>query len=89
MYQLVRKEIVQASAITQGPEFWMKASLAGLFLHVTPTSEEVVGFSADALEGAAIYQYVGDNNVVILGVLWNWSKKVILLIYTTRCNRLF
>ncbi|KAL7314909.1 hypothetical protein PS15m_006424 [Mucor circinelloides] len=63
MYELVRKEIVQATEITSGPEFWTKATLTGLFLHVTPTSEEVVGFSADALEGAAIYQYVGDNNV--------------------------
>ncbi|KAK4509061.1 uncharacterized protein ATC70_007411 [Mucor velutinosus] len=63
MYELVRKEIVHATEITSGPEFWTKATLTGLFLHVTPTSEEVVGFSADALEGAAIYQYVDDNNV--------------------------
>ncbi|KAI8638343.1 putative white-collar-1a protein [Parasitella parasitica] len=63
MYELVRKEIVHATDITSGPEFWAKSTLTGLFLHVTPTSEEVVGFSADALEGAAIYQYVGDNNV--------------------------
>lgn len=63
MYELVRKEIVHATDITNGPEFWTKATLNGLFLHVTPTSEEVVGFSADALEGATLYQYVGDNNV--------------------------
>ncbi|KAI8969742.1 PAS domain-containing protein [Pilobolus umbonatus] len=63
MYELVRKEIVQATEITQGPEFWTKATLSGLFLHVTPSSEEVVGSSADTLEGSTIYQYVGDNNV--------------------------
>ncbi|GAA5815757.1 hypothetical protein MFLAVUS_009272 [Mucor flavus] len=63
MYELVRKEMVQASDITNGPEFWTKATLTGLFLHVTPTSEEVVGFAADSLEGATLYQYVGDNNV--------------------------
>ncbi|KAG2209234.1 putative white-collar-1a protein [Mucor mucedo] len=63
MYELVRKEIVQATDITNGPEFWTKATLTGLFLHVTPSSEEVVGFSADALDGATLYQYVGDNNV--------------------------
>lgn len=63
MYELVRKEIVQAGDITNGPEFWTKSTLTGLFLHVTPTSEEVVGFAADSLEGATLYQYVGDNNV--------------------------
>lgn len=63
MYELIRKEIVQADDITNGPEFWTKATLSGLFLHVTPTSEEVVGFSADSLEGATLYQYIADNNV--------------------------
>jgi PAS domain S-box-containing protein len=63
MYTLVRKEIVQASDITSGPEFWAKASLNGLFLHITPTSEDVVGFTSDNLEGATLYQYVGDNSV--------------------------
>jgi PAS domain S-box-containing protein len=63
MYELVRKEIVQATDITNGPEFWTKATLTGLFLHVTPSSEDVVGFNADALDGATLYQYVGDNNV--------------------------
>ncbi|KAI8885218.1 hypothetical protein K501DRAFT_293568 [Backusella circina FSU 941] len=63
MYELIRKEIVQADDITNGPEFWTKVTLSGLFLHVTPTSEEVVGFSADSLEGATLYQYIADNNV--------------------------
>ncbi|KAI8967908.1 putative white-collar-1a protein [Mycotypha africana] len=63
MYELVRKEMVNAFDITNGPEFWAKATLHGLFLHVTPTSDEVVGFNRDALEGATLYQYVGDNNV--------------------------
>ncbi|KAI8370286.1 PAS domain-containing protein [Blakeslea trispora] len=63
MYQLFHKEIVDAQDIAQGSEFWTKASLNGLFLHVTSTSEEVVGFSADALEGATLYQYVGDEHM--------------------------
>jgi PAS domain S-box-containing protein len=62
VYKLVHKEIVQATNITQGPEFWAKTSLTGLFLHVTPTSEDVVGFTADALKSATIYRHVGDNN---------------------------
>ncbi|KAI9476012.1 MAG: putative white-collar-1a protein [Benjaminiella poitrasii] len=65
MYELIRKEIVQTTndVITTGPELWVKSTLTGLFLHVTPTSDEVVGFDASALQGATIYQYVGDNNV--------------------------
>ncbi|KAG1459561.1 hypothetical protein G6F56_006136 [Rhizopus delemar] len=63
MYELIRKEVVDGSEIASGPEFWAKTSLNGLFLHVTPTSEEVMGFTADALEGATLYQYVGDENI--------------------------
>ena len=63
MYELFRKEIVDAQDIAPGAEFWTKTSLNGLFLHVTSTSEEVVGFSADALEGATLYQYVGDDHM--------------------------
>ncbi|RCH80388.1 blue light receptor [Rhizopus stolonifer] len=63
MYELIRKEIVQATDIANGSEFWTKTSLTGLFLHVTSLCEDVVGFSADALQGATLYQYVGDNHI--------------------------
>ncbi|KAG0946851.1 hypothetical protein G6F57_004445 [Rhizopus arrhizus] len=63
MYELIRKEIVDGSEVATGSEFWAKTSLHGLCLHVTPSSEEVVGFSADDLQGATLYQYVGDNHV--------------------------
>lgn len=63
MYELIRKEIVDGSEVATGAEFWAKTSLHGLCLHVTPSSEEVVGFSADDLQGATLYQYVGDNHV--------------------------
>ncbi|RCH84624.1 blue light receptor [Rhizopus stolonifer] len=63
MYELIRKEMVYAPDIATGPEFWAKTSLNGLFLHVTPTSQHVLGFSADDLERATLYQYVGDQHL--------------------------
>ncbi|CEG71453.1 Putative PAS domain-containing protein [Rhizopus microsporus] len=63
MYQMLRKELVHVPNVATGSEFWAKTSLSGLFLHVTSTSEEVVGFVANDLKGATLYQYVGDNNV--------------------------
>ncbi|KAI7901490.1 putative blue-light photoreceptor PCMADA1 [Cokeromyces recurvatus] len=70
MYELIRKEIVHSSINNNnndianiGSEFWAKSTLTGLLLHVTPTSEEVIGFDSDTLQGATLYQYVGDDHV--------------------------
>ena len=44
-------------------EFWGKLSLAGLYLYVTPTCKNVVGFTSDSLEQESIYQYVENGAV--------------------------
>ncbi|KAI9275326.1 PAS domain-containing protein [Sporodiniella umbellata] len=63
MYELIRKELVDNHEVACGSEFWAKITLHGLFLHVTSTSEEVMGFSSDSLEGATLYQYAGDESL--------------------------
>ncbi|KAI9012484.1 hypothetical protein CLU79DRAFT_798252 [Phycomyces nitens] len=63
MYNLPRKELMQYGGVGTGSEFWVKASLNGLYLHVSSTSDEVVGYSADFLVGASIFRYVLDKEV--------------------------
>ncbi|KAL0087163.1 GATA-type zinc finger transcription factor [Phycomyces blakesleeanus] len=63
MYSLPRKELMQYGGAGVGSEFWVKASLSGLYLHVSGTSEDVVGYSSDFLVGASIFRYVLDKEV--------------------------
>lgn len=44
-------------------EYWGKLSLAGLYLYVTPTCKNVIGFTADSLEYESIYQYLENTCV--------------------------
>jgi hypothetical protein len=37
--------------------YWAKLSIHGLYLHVTATCKDVVGFTSDTLEFESIYQY--------------------------------
>ncbi|KAK4519536.1 Tricalbin-2 [Mucor velutinosus] len=46
-----------------GAEYWAKLSLAGLYLHVTSTCKDVVGFTNDSLEQESIYQYVENDSI--------------------------
>lgn len=53
----------QLTTRVSSEEYWGKLSLAGLYLHVTPTCKEVVGFSSDSLEHESIYQYIENDAV--------------------------
>ncbi|CAO3650930.1 unnamed protein product [Mucor hiemalis] len=44
-------------------EYWGKLSMNGLYLYVTPTCKNVVGFTFDSLEHESIYQYVENSAV--------------------------
>ncbi|KAI7865668.1 hypothetical protein BDF14DRAFT_1822214 [Spinellus fusiger] len=64
MYHLSRHHLNLSSTVhAMEPEFWIKASLTGLNLHVTTASTQVVGYTAEFLEGVSIFQYVGDGDI--------------------------
>ncbi|KAI9255362.1 putative white-collar-1c protein [Helicostylum pulchrum] len=44
-------------------EYWAKLSLSGLYLHVTRSCKDIVGFTNDALEHQSIYQYIENDSV--------------------------
>lgn len=68
VYQLSRNQILrhshqQLGEEREGGEYWAKLSLAGLYLHVTSTCIDVVGFACDSLEQESIYQYVENDSI--------------------------
>ncbi|KAL0084034.1 GATA-type zinc finger transcription factor [Phycomyces blakesleeanus] len=61
VYKLHWRDICSTSL--EGTEFWAKTSLAGLYLHVAAKCQETIGFSAESLEGASIYQYIPNHEI--------------------------
>lgn len=59
VYKLLNTEITSNS----DHEYWGKLTLAGLFIYVTPTCKDVVGFTSDSLEHESIYQYIENSSV--------------------------
>lgn len=54
---------LSASNPPHADEYWAKLSLSGLYLHVTRSCKDIVGFTHDALEHQSIYQYIDNNSV--------------------------
>ncbi|CEP19380.1 hypothetical protein [Parasitella parasitica] len=64
VYRLPRNQVIQQQGEENGnEEYWAKLSLAGLYLHVTRTCKDVVGFTNDSLEQESIYQYVENDSI--------------------------
>ncbi|RCH78649.1 blue light receptor, partial [Rhizopus stolonifer] len=65
VYSLMSHQITPslASPIEEDTEYWAKLSSAGLYLYVTPTCKDVVGFTSDSLEQESVYQYVENSAV--------------------------
>nr|AYL64453.1 white collar 1c [Blakeslea trispora] len=65
VYSLMSHQITPSlsNTIESDLEYWAKLSLAGLYLYVTPTCKEVVGFTSDSLEQESIYQYAENNAI--------------------------
>ncbi|KAI9013421.1 white collar one A [Phycomyces nitens] len=61
VYKLQWRDICSSSA--DETEFWAKTSLTGLYLHVAQKCQEIIGFSAESLEGASIYQYIPNHEI--------------------------
>lgn len=64
VYRLAFKEVLNANTAAGGlakAEFWAKMSLEGLYIRVTPSSQDVVGYAAGSLEGSSVYRYAGDE----------------------------
>ncbi|KAL7332423.1 hypothetical protein PS15p_204473 [Mucor circinelloides] len=66
VYRLSRNQVMHQQGEEEeegGVEYWAKLSLAGLYLHVTTTCKDVVGFTNDSLEQESIYQYVENDSI--------------------------
>ncbi|KAI8637506.1 putative white-collar-1c protein [Parasitella parasitica] len=65
VYQLSQSQILQHQLGEEGQsdEYWAKLSLGGLYLHVTHTCKDVVGFTSDSLEQESIYQYLENDSI--------------------------
>jgi PAS domain S-box-containing protein len=63
VYRLLDNQITKLVGHEEG-EYWAKLSLAGLYLYVTPTCKNVIGFTRDSLEHESIYQYIENEAVV-------------------------
>ncbi|KAL9538880.1 hypothetical protein MBANPS3_010609 [Mucor bainieri] len=66
VYRLSRQQVMHQQGEEDeegGAEYWAKLSLAGLYLHVTSTCKDVVGFTNDSLEQESIYQYVENDSI--------------------------
>ncbi|KAF1804453.1 hypothetical protein FB192DRAFT_1357808 [Mucor lusitanicus] len=79
VYRLSRHQVMHQQGEEDeegGAEYWAKLSLAGLYLHVTSTCKDVVGFTNDSLEQESIYQYVENDSITEITKALEVVKKV-------------
>lgn len=89
VYRLAFKEVLNANTAAGGlakAEFWAKMSLEGLYIRVTPSSQDVVGYAAGSLEGSSVYRYAGESLFPMSLVRWVLCASARLPTWNTLCE---